>query len=77
MSSKVHSITREGYREAWRERDGRTVLIHGTALIAGTGVRVLCALLRAATLPVTPWRVPALQDGLGGGAHRLLFAIAA
>lgn len=54
---------------AWkytRDADGRTLLIHGTALIAGTGLRVMCALLRAATLPVTPWRVPALGRWLAG-----------
>ncbi|MDT7783516.1 MAG: hypothetical protein QOF58_1935 [Pseudonocardiales bacterium] len=41
-------------------------LIYGTALVNGTGLRVLCALLRAATLPVNPWQTPAVRDWLGG-----------
>lgn len=54
---------------AWnyaRNRDDRTSLIHGTALINGTGLRIMTALLRATTLPVNPWRTPALRSWLAG-----------
>lgn len=49
-----------------RNHGDRTLLIYGTVLISGTGLRIMSALLRAATLPVTPWRVPALGSWLGG-----------